>query len=137
MVGGGGIESGADAISMIMAGATCVQLLTAAMLGGISVFNKIDLEIRDWMKRKNYSDLSEFRGTSLKYLGESNTVPHCAIVNATLCNACGRCQVVCPHDAIHVEPKRPPAVVTVQNCAGCGLCWYECPIHAIELKGFP
>jgi dihydroorotate dehydrogenase (NAD+) catalytic subunit len=137
VVGCGGIASGAEAISMLMAGATGVQLLTAAMLRGPSIFKRIDLEIRDWMKNKGYRTLNEFRGTALKYLGQIDTGPHVAVVDPKLCNACARCEEVCPHDAIHVRSKTPPAMVNTHQCQGCGLCWYECPTHAIRPQNFP
>ena len=62
MIGVGGISSGIDAVKFIMAGASLVQVCTAAITGGPSVYGKISAEISDWLDSNGYSSLSEIKG---------------------------------------------------------------------------
>ncbi len=62
IIGLGGITSGADATEMIMAGATAVGLGSAVYYRGISVFKKINQEIKAFMLKKNLKNLSQIRG---------------------------------------------------------------------------
>lgn len=55
-----------------------------------------------------------------------------AIVDASLCTACGRCAEVCRFEAVisdgdsyHVEPIA---------CEGCASCFHQCPAQAIRLQ---
>lgn len=66
VLGGGGITSGKEAIEMLMAGASCVHLHTAAMLKGIDIFEKIVDEIDNFMRKKGHSEIREIIGLALK-----------------------------------------------------------------------
>jgi formate hydrogenlyase subunit 6/NADH:ubiquinone oxidoreductase subunit I len=58
---------------------------------------------------------------------------------ATGCIACGICEKVCPHGAIHVvkDPAQDSwpnprglknvAVIDYDKCTGCGICVSKCP----------
>ena len=136
VVGIGGISTGKDVVEFTMAGATGVQLLTAALLRGPNVFTQIHKQLSRWLKKKGYQSLSEIRGMANQFLGETNWVPHTAIVDKSLCTGCKRCVRVCPHNAIEMNAN-DKADVSEDLCAGCGLCWYECPEEAIRLKDYP
>ena len=136
VVGIGGISTGLDVVEFTMAGATGVQLLTAALLRGPNVFTQIHKQLTKWMKKKGYTSLSEIRGMVNQFLGETNWTPFVALIDKDLCTGCKRCVRVCPHDAIKMNSK-DKAEVDTDLCAGCGLCWYECPEKAIRLKDFP
>ena len=57
--------------------------------------------------------------------------PHpVAVVNAERCTGCGRCQTVCPVDAISI---RAAAVIDRAKCTGCGRCFVECPQGALRV----
>lgn len=68
VVGVGGISNGYDAVEMIMAGASAVQIGTAIMIQGIEVFKRITNEITAFMKRKNYSKIGDMVGIALTHL---------------------------------------------------------------------
>ncbi|MHA2209770.1 MAG: 4Fe-4S binding protein [Candidatus Thorarchaeota archaeon] len=136
VIGIGGITTGKDVVEFTMAGSTGVQLLTAALLRGPNVFTQIHKQLARWLEEKGYDRLSEIRGVTNQFLGETNWVPHVAIIDEDLCNGCERCIRVCPHDALSMNAMTK-VVVNEEICAGCGLCWYECPEDAITLKDFP
>jgi len=62
VVGVGGISSGRDAFEFILAGASAVQIGTAFIEEGPSVFGRVQDELASLMARKNYPRLDDFRG---------------------------------------------------------------------------
>lgn len=54
-----------------------------------------------------------------------------AVINQDKCVKCGRCKLVCPHDAIIELDKYK---VKKQRCIGCSLCFKKCPHNAIEME---
>jgi ferredoxin len=56
-----------------------------------------------------------------------------AIVDTSLCVACGCCVKVCPKSAISV-PHGVNAVIDETLCVGCGKCAKECPASIISLE---
>lgn len=57
-----GIHSGKTAIKMILAGAGAVQVCSALMKGGPEAATKMNNEISEWMDKKGYSSIDDFRG---------------------------------------------------------------------------
>lgn len=49
------------------------------------------------------------------------------------CLGIGDCLVVCPQNAISIQPENGMAVIDPEKCTGCGLCIAECPLNLIEL----
>ena len=49
------------------------------------------------------------------------------------CLGIGDCLVVCPQNAISIQPENGMAVIDPEKCTGCGLCLPECPLNLIEL----
>ncbi|MGQ4832307.1 MAG: dihydroorotate dehydrogenase [Candidatus Asgardarchaeia archaeon] len=70
VIGVGGISTGEDVIEYVMAGATAVEVCTAAILNGPKVYGKIVNEIKEWLEKHNYASLDEIRGIALEYLPE-------------------------------------------------------------------
>ncbi len=66
IIGTGGVAYGADAIEMIMAGATGVGIGTAIYYRGIDVFKKVCNEMEQWMKKNKIKNLNEIRGCAHK-----------------------------------------------------------------------
>src|SRR6266545_4902622 len=64
--GVGGISRGEDAIEFIMAGASAVQVCTAAIMRGPSVYGKIAAQIGDWLDQHGYASLDDIRGLAVK-----------------------------------------------------------------------
>ncbi len=57
-----GVFAGADVIKLILAGSTCVQVVSTLYKNGLPQIENIKKELTDWMDSKNYKNLDEFRG---------------------------------------------------------------------------
>lgn len=68
IIGVGGISTGEDAVKFIMAGASLVQVCTAAISEGPAAYGRIATEIGEWLDTNGYSSLSEIQGLYLKNL---------------------------------------------------------------------
>ncbi|MFX0116338.1 MAG: CoB--CoM heterodisulfide reductase iron-sulfur subunit A family protein, partial [Candidatus Hodarchaeota archaeon] len=70
-----------------------------------------------------------------------------AEVNQSVCRGCGRCEEICPYNAIELQIKSikleietiqtVKAFVNPAACKGCGSCVVTCPVGAIGVKHFP
>lgn len=56
-----GVHSGADAIKYILAGANTVQVCSVLYEKGIPFLNDMNRQIGEWMERKGYGSVDEFR----------------------------------------------------------------------------
>ncbi|MFG6351200.1 MAG: 4Fe-4S binding protein [Oscillospiraceae bacterium] len=56
-----------------------------------------------------------------------------AVVNGTVCVACGCCVKICPLSAIRIW-RGIWAEVDPERCVGCGKCAKECPASVIEVQ---
>lgn len=63
IIGLGGISTGTDAIEIIMAGATLVGIGTAVGYRGITVFDKVNKEMDDWLAAHG-TTMEEIRGAA-------------------------------------------------------------------------
>ncbi len=64
--GVGGISRGEDAIEFIMAGASAVQVCTAAIMRGPDIYGKIASQINDWLNQRGYTSLADIHGLAVK-----------------------------------------------------------------------
>jgi ferredoxin len=123
VIGCGGVSRGSDVIEMAMAGASAVQVCTAAILRGRGVFGKIAREAGAWLAAHGYKRLDEVRG-----MAQQAPIPaHVAgppIVDLDLCNGCSLCEGSCVYDAIHVVEGK--ADLDEERCERCGLCITRC-----------
>ncbi|MBN2013832.1 MAG: dihydroorotate dehydrogenase [Candidatus Altiarchaeota archaeon] len=62
IIGVGGIQTGRDAVEMMMAGATAVGVGTAVMNRDLKVFSEICGELEGFMEEWGYSKIDELRG---------------------------------------------------------------------------
>lgn len=62
VIGIGGITNGADAVEMMMAGASAVGIGTAVRYRGIDVFTKVCSEVDEFMSANGYSGIKDIRG---------------------------------------------------------------------------
>ncbi len=62
VIGMGGVQSGEDAVEMLLAGASAVGVGTGVWTRGEEIFKEITSEMEQFMKENNYSNLSELIG---------------------------------------------------------------------------
>lgn len=60
--GSRGVFNGDDVIKLILSGATCVQVVSAVYRHGTTRITEMIREIAEWMERKGYDTLEQFRG---------------------------------------------------------------------------
>lgn len=129
VIGVGGISHGIDAVEMLMAGASAVQVCTAAILHGPGVFGKIAHELDTWLDAHGYATAAELRGLVPDGMSAAWSEGTPVVVEAA-CNGCELCVRSCPYDAIAMVDKL--AVIDLEACARCGLCVTRCRRGAIE-----
>ncbi len=131
--GVGGVSRGEDAIEMFMAGASAIQVCTAAILRGPQVFGKIAAEIDTWLDGHGYRSIEEVKGLAHKRLAErgfrTEHVP--PVLDVEKCTGCGLCEISCVYQAIRVVDKK--AILDEKLCYGCGLCVTRCRPGALEM----
>jgi len=66
VIGVGGISTGLDAIEFIMVGAQAVQVCTAAIMQGPSIYGRIARQVDRWLDEHGYGSLAEIRGAAIK-----------------------------------------------------------------------
>jgi heterodisulfide reductase subunit A len=61
-----------------------------------------------------------------------------AFVNEDQCSGCGVCEVLCPFQAIELQPRDDKRVSHINEavCKGCGTCGAACPSGAISMHHF-
>jgi dihydroorotate dehydrogenase (fumarate) len=57
-----GINSGEDAVKLLLSGATCVQVVSTVYKNGLKHISTMKKELEDWMDIKNYKSIDDFRG---------------------------------------------------------------------------
>lgn len=132
VIGVGGISSGRDVIEFIMAGASAVQISTAAIIRGSNIYGLMADEMVKFMRVKNYNSIADFKGIALKHLPEQpiRTTAKPPEVIKSRCNSCGLCEKYCPYEAVRVVGK--VARIDPVKCYDCGLCVTVCPTRAIR-----
>jgi dihydroorotate dehydrogenase subfamily 1 len=137
VVGVGGVSTAEDALKMIMVGARCVQIYTAALTHGALVFDRITADLAAHLDRNGHTSVGDVRGAAREHLRQpahlDKLVPQ---VDAERCQPCGACQRICPVDAIQVHDV---ALVDAATCTGCGICVDVCPprFSALSLASGP
>jgi dihydroorotate dehydrogenase subfamily 1 len=127
VIGVGGIKSADDVLEFLLAGASGVQMLSAALLKGKSLYAKIIQDLPLALTRYGFSSMEEVIQTGLK-----NHVDYEGVVPTLLndkCIQCMLCKDVCPYHAITF-----PGIITVKPelCFRCGLCVSKCPTKALQ-----
>ena len=133
----GGVTTWKDAAEFISLSAGNVQVCTAAMTYGFKVVQEMISGLAQFMERKGYSSIEDFRGaatrkvTDWQYLNLNYVAK--AEINQDTCIKCGRCHIACEdtsHQAIwpSVDGVRK-FVVNDAECVGCNLCVLVCPVE--------
>jgi len=128
VIGVGGIARGADVVEFLMAGASAVQVCTAAILRGPSVFGKIAGELDAWLDAHGHASVQEVVGAALTQ-GWPAGRPEIPVVDPDACNGCGICETSCVYGAIHVVDGR--VALDGERCSRCGLCVTRCRRDAL------
>lgn len=131
----GGVSNWQDAVEYIMLGATTVQIGTAVMWNGWNHVRRILDGIQEFMDRKGYGSIEDFRGIALPYITTVEELakepPKYALIDRDKCNNCDICSRVCFYRAVRRDEHW--TWVETSACDGCGLCVQLCPKGAIEL----
>ena len=127
-----GIQSAEDAIKYILMGASTIQVCGAIYAEGYGVLQKIADGIEEWMEKKGYNSIEDFRGKALPFLTQES--PQDTDTQAFVtdkCTGCKQCMDSCCFDAIRdVDGK----AFIDEKCEGCGVCWSLCKYKAIEMR---
>ncbi|CCE65154.1 hypothetical protein TPHA_0K00200 [Tetrapisispora phaffii CBS 4417] len=62
VIGTGGIKNGKDVFEHLLCGATMVQIGTELQKEGVSIFERLESELKQVMNNKGYKTIDEFRG---------------------------------------------------------------------------
>ena len=127
IIGAGGIESAEDVVEFLLAGADAVQMLSAAMLKGKDLYEKILRDLPTVLKKLDFISIEDVINTTLQK-GDVKYNPSFPTADKEKCTLCGICQRVCPYFAITVTDS---VLVDCNQCFGCGLCESRCPVKAI------
>jgi len=128
VIAAGGVESALDVVEFLLAGADAVQMLSAAMLRGKDLYEKILQELPAVLERLEFNSVREVIETPLKK-GEVKYQGTCPIIDHNKCTLCGICEKVCPYFALKITDY---VQVNPQECFGCGLCQSKCPAKAMS-----
>ena len=134
VIGVGGIARGIDAIKFIMAGASAVQVCSAAIQKGHSIYGKIVSEIEQWLEKHGYNSLDEIKGLysrSLENRLKYSSIPVMTI-DESKCTGCQACISRCVQGALYLSDDK--SKVIAENCIGCGYCQDFCAFDAMKLK---
>lgn len=131
VIGVGGISRPEDVIEFLMAGASAVQVCTAALQRGPAVYGTLAAGVGAWLDQHGYANLSEVVGLGIRrwrsLVAHTTSVP--VLYNEAACVGCKLCERSCHYDAIAMVGK--VAALSPDRCFGCGLCVTRCPTDAL------
>lgn len=139
--GVGGISRGKDAIEFLMAGASAVQVCTAAILRGPQVHGRIARQMDKWLDDHGYASVCDVQGLTLRKVRErtfrtTHVLPE---LDVDACIGCAICPISCVYGALEMvgQPKTPTYKVKLNAdlCWGCGICATRCPTRALTMLG--
>jgi len=132
VVGVGGVSSARDVVEMVMVGATCVGMVTAPLLKGLGIFDRVAAGLRKLLAELGVNDIAAIRGLTHSRLREFSVRYELrSQIDHELCTYCKLCPKVCFVRAITDTGEK--VVVDRARCVSCGLCASVCPVAAIEL----
>ena len=134
----GGIVRWQDPIEYFLLGASAVQVVTGVMWYGLQLGKELQKGLSQYMRRKGYNNLAEFRGATVPRV--TNTIPESyppleALVDREKCNTCGLCLTACwdnSYGAIH--ESNGAVEIDREKCIFCGLCAVVCRRGAITFS---
>ncbi|WP_105617452.1 4Fe-4S binding protein [Vallitalea okinawensis] len=126
VIGVGGVQSADDVIEFLMAGASGVQMLSAAMLKGKNLYSKIIKDLPNALEKYGFESVEEVMECGLQQ--KTRYAPKLPQVDLDKCTACRLCERICPYFAITYEGR---ITFNEEKCFGCELCLSKCPVGAI------
>lgn len=130
IIGVGGVESAEDVLEFLLAGASAVEMLSAALLKGRDLYGKILEDLPGALKKYGFSSVKEVVETELK-VGDLSYEKKVPVFDREKCVRCGRCEKVCPFFAIRETDTGLQA--DPDKCMGCALCRTRCPRGAVSI----
>ena len=128
VIGVGGISKGADVVEFLMAGASAVQVCTAAIVKGPGIFGKLAQELDRWLEAHGYAAVTEIQGLALNQAVPAMICPPTLIPER--CTGCNLCVTSCVYGALYLEERR--IRIHEERCEKCGLCLSRCPVSALQ-----
>ena len=132
VIGVGGVSDGEDAIEFIMAGAHAVEVCTAAILEGQTVYGRIASEMDKWLDAHGYDSVEDVRGLGLKHLTKKIAFTPPPKVDMEKCTLCGLCEKSCVYEAITTDKEGQELRFDKSRCQACGMCISVCPYDALS-----
>ncbi len=131
IIGVGGVMTGADVIEFFMAGASAVQVCTAAILEGHTVYGRIAGQVEEWLDIHDYASLRDIQGKALPHLRQGVSLDPPPTVDLERCTRCGLCEKSCVYGAITVKKSENLFAIDANKCEACGMCISVCPYFAL------
>jgi len=132
IIGVGGVMTGGDVIEFLMAGASAVQVCTAAVLDGHTVYGKIAGQVEEWLDSHEYTSIREIQGKALPHLRQGVSLDPPPTVDLDKCTRCGLCEKSCVYGAITVKKSENLFAIDANECEACGMCISVCPYYALS-----
>ena len=133
----GGIVSADEGIQALMLGADVVQLSSAVLWSGISVFKNFNNRLRSYLDKKGFDSVKQLKKVALPYINScTDALPKPKIkkmrVNSGKCHKCLACSC-CNRLCIAISQNADKTVdIDEELCSGCRMCRQLCPHAAIE-----
>lgn len=128
IIGVGGISTAEDVLEFLLAGASAVQMLSAAMIKGVELYKKIVDDLPKALEKYGFESIEEVVKTEL-IIPEVQMKPVFPVIDKDKCILCMKCVNSCPYLALRLEDGQ------IKNdkdkCFGCQLCESVCPKNAI------
>jgi dihydropyrimidine dehydrogenase (NAD+) subunit PreA len=119
-----------------------VQVCTAVMHYGYRIVEDMSDGLLQWMRRKGYETIDDFRGLSLPNVDEwknlNMSYQVIAHIDESKCIGCELCYTACwdgAHQCIHLDralgaedTHTTPQQMDEHHCVGCNLCSLVCPV---------
>ncbi len=130
----GGVTIPEDAIKMIMAGASAVQIYSAAHIAGnkrYTFFNKFINDFHSWLNKNGYMTIDEIKGMLLPTISRPHQMNKIIPKhNQKLCVKCKSCVNICLEGAISLHNNK--ISINKNKCIGCGACASICSTKALK-----
>lgn len=134
----GGVMNAEQAVKMVMAGASLVQLYTQLHEKGINATQamvKANQDLLHYMDSHTIDKITDVKDAALGLLElPTELVPRKPIVDLAGCIGCDACVRVCLPGAFDKIPtgNKVGHVVSVNDaCVGCGHCINQCPVPGV------